>query len=283
MSVKRKLQQDVLQAISKIPFLLKLLEQPGIRGALKKVPVVRALYPEGWDKPHPYDMAHAIDAGGYVDIAELGSCHPGVASSQPYCASQPSILRAALKLLPRVESSTFIDLGCGKGRPLFVASEFPFRDILGIELSPSLADTARKNARTVASRFPERTTVRIEEGDATTNPFPAGDLVLFLYHPFSSESVSTLLGRIERELAEGRRSVFVVYYNPVHGEAFDASSALARRFAGMIPCSPEELGYGADSQEAVIIWQGANASRPSQSADARIVITKPGLHAVLEC
>jgi hypothetical protein len=33
-----------------------------------------------------------------------------------------------------VDLCTFLDLGCGKGRALLVASELPFRDIMGVEL-----------------------------------------------------------------------------------------------------------------------------------------------------
>jgi hypothetical protein len=42
-----------------------------------------------------------------------------------------------------------------------VASEFPFRDILGVELYPELAAVAERNAAIAAERFPDRTTIRI--------------------------------------------------------------------------------------------------------------------------
>ena len=39
----------------------------------------------------------------------------------------------------------FVDLGSGKGRALFVAAEFPFPKILGIEISSVLHEIAQKN------------------------------------------------------------------------------------------------------------------------------------------
>ena len=33
---------------------------------------------------------------------------------------------------------TFLDLGCGKGRAVLMASELPFREVLGVDLSPEL-------------------------------------------------------------------------------------------------------------------------------------------------
>ncbi len=61
-----------------------------------------------------------------------------------YIGSQPSIMRRALSALGPVERYDFLDLGCGKGRALIVAAEFPFRAITGVELSPALAAIARR-------------------------------------------------------------------------------------------------------------------------------------------
>ena len=90
-----------------------------------------------------------------------------------------------------------------------------------------------------------------------------------------------LVARLEAALAAGRRSIYVIYCNPVFGEFLDASPLLIRRYARMVPCTAEELGYGADVHEAVMVWQGGNAPPPVERADARIVITKPGSHAEL--
>ena len=42
---------------------------------------------------------------------------------------------------------TFIDIGSGKGRALLLASEYPFRRIIGIELLPDLNRIAQENIR----------------------------------------------------------------------------------------------------------------------------------------
>jgi hypothetical protein len=42
---------------------------------------------------------------------------------------------------------TFIDLGSGKGRTLLMASDYPFRRIVGVELLPSLHQIAQQNLR----------------------------------------------------------------------------------------------------------------------------------------
>ena len=42
---------------------------------------------------------------------------------------------------------TFIDIGSGKGRTLLMASDYPFRRIIGVELLPELHRIAQENVR----------------------------------------------------------------------------------------------------------------------------------------
>jgi hypothetical protein len=44
-----------------------------------------------------------------------------------------------------LEGLTFIDFGSGKGRTLLMASEYPFRQIIGLEFSPELHRIAESN------------------------------------------------------------------------------------------------------------------------------------------
>lgn len=276
--------KDGIRAVSLLPLVSHVLYDHRVRHALKNLPGANALYGGGWDRKHPFDDAHGTDTSGTVSARELRAKgdHEALAHVTVYGGSQPSVLREALSTVPQPNSCTFIDLGCGKGRPLLVASELPFRDIVGVELSPELAHVARVNAAIVAGRFPQRTPVRVEVGDATAFPLPAGNVVVFLYHPFGQEQVQKVVHALEAALlADRQRAVFVVYYNPVHGDCFDASRLLARRFARMLPYAPEERGFGPDLSDAVVIWQGGDVPPPPSGAEARIIVTNPGSRAEL--
>jgi hypothetical protein len=100
---------------------------------------------------------------------------------------------------------------------------------------------------------------------------PSGDVVLFLYNPFGAELVAKVVQRVEAALGTEFRSIYIVYYNPTAAHCFDASSLLTRRFARQIPYAAEELGYGPDESDPVIIWQGGAASPPPEAANARLV------------
>lgn len=274
--------QRIVGALGRLPLMSAVVRQPAVRSLLERVPALQALYGTGWERVHPFDRAHGTDTSGVVSAEALPLDEAARAHAICYAGSQPGVLRAALATLPAVSTCAFVDLGCGKGRALLVASERPFRDIIGVELSPELAAVARRNVARMGELHPERTAIRVVVADASTFSLPAGDLVVFLYHPFGAELVARVVSGIEAALAAEPRQLYVIYYNPVAGHCFDASPRLRRRFAGMLPYAAGELGFGPDTEDTVVIWQaGTHASAP-KPAQARIVPAPGGLRVLLE-
>jgi SAM-dependent methyltransferase len=268
--------------IGQLPIVSTFIRRPSIRERLQKVPGATLLYGSGWDRRHPFDRLNGTDTSGQVSPDMLPVHEAARMHANAYGGSQPNVLRLALAALPAVDTCTFVDLGCGKGRPLLVASEFPFRHIVGVELSAPLAEVGRRNAAIMARRHPQRTAIQIVEGDASAFPMPAGDVVLFMYHPFGAELVAKVVAGVEAALATESRAIYVVYYNPVAGHCLDASPVLRRRFARLLPYAEQELGYGPDVDDAVIIWEGGtDLSSPVPDAGARIVVGKDGHRATL--
>jgi SAM-dependent methyltransferase len=280
MAIIRQVLGSVIREAARFPLFTAVLDHPALRATLHRVPGFSNLYAQGWIFAHPFDRFYHIDTSGFVASEELVSSPFDGGKPGFYAASQPSIIRTALKTLPGTELFTFVDLGCGKGRPLIVASEFPFRSIVGVELSESLARVARKNASILRRRFPTRVPVRVELQDASTYPYPEGDLVVFLYNPFPEVVVRKMLEQLTL-LLSGTRRIFVVYYNPVHGHCFDESPAFKRYFAATLPYVPEEIGYGPDQHDAVVIWQAGSMLPVLPHADAPIRVTMPNVRAEL--
>jgi SAM-dependent methyltransferase len=275
--------RQYLRAVGGAPFVYPIVNTPLVRKVLSALPGSRALYGSKWDRKHPFDRVHGTDTSGFLYGDDILTGHPAEEHGSPYAGVQPSVLRRALATLPGIDGSTFIDLGCGKGRPMLIASELPFRDIVGVELSPALAEAARRNAVAMARRWPNRTPIRVEIADATAYSLPPGDVVLFIYNSFDRELMLKVVENVEAALAaDQQRSVFVVFCNPVSGDCFDASPVLTRRFAQTLAYTPEERDYAEDAEDAVIIWQGGQAAPPTSRADARIVITKERWRAELQ-
>jgi hypothetical protein len=151
--------RHALGAIGRLPGLVTVLNLPLVKRQLIHTPG-RLLYQSGWQRVHPFDRFYGTDTSGYVGMDQLPDGTSSV-HAMSYAGSQPSTVRAALRQLPSVEDYTFVDLGCGKGRALLVASEFPFNAIIGVELNPALATIAERNAQTIKQREPGRTSVRL--------------------------------------------------------------------------------------------------------------------------
>lgn len=239
-----------------------------VQSLLKRVPLIRRIY-GGWARPHPFDLAHGIDTSGFVPASECAA--DGVPAEQItfYGGSQPSIVRTVLASLPEPARYAFVDIGCGKGRPLVVASEFPFRRVVGVELAPQLAQLARMNAARMAARHPGRRPIEIEVGNATKVLPPADRVVYFLYNPFGLSLVRALVEHVERQLQHGLEHVFFVCYNPVHAAVLDQSPHFARWSAQTTPYAAEELGYGPDMEDTTVVWQSLPARYPPQASAHR--------------
>ncbi len=280
MSPKNVLMSSI-RAVAGLPLVRTIVYHPAVRGRLGRLPGFGRFYGSGWDFRHPFDRRYHTETSGSMPSDQIQSSPYDSDKVYIYAGSQPSIIRSALNTLPALSGCAFVDLGCGKGRPLLVASEYPFRSIVGVELTPSLAEAARRNAAIINRQFAQRTPIQIEQQDAGQFVPPAGNAVVFLYNPFGEEVIAKVVSRIEEALAAGGRSIFVIYYNPVHAHCFDASRALRRYFAANLPYSPEELGYGPEITDAVIIWQGGGAAPARGNADATIKIIWPGVRAEL--
>src|ERR1700674_116890 len=95
-----------------------------------------------------WDLIHNVDTCGQTAISDLDFQSKNKAAAVEYHSHHPAIIRAGLRALPiRYEDYTFVDFGCGKGRVLLLASEFPFRKIIGLEFSPELHGIAENNIR----------------------------------------------------------------------------------------------------------------------------------------
>jgi len=87
----------------------------------------------------------------------------------------------------------FVDVGCGKGRALLVASQYPFVELIGVEYAPKLSRIAEQNLRCCGIKK-----FRIASVDASEFTYPSANTFAFFYHPFSDVSLfDAVLDRIK--------------------------------------------------------------------------------------
>ena len=83
-------------------------------------------------------------------------------------------------------TTTFVDLGCGKGRVVLAAAQRPFRRVVGVEISTELAAIARANVDAYRPPPPLLAPIEIVRADVTEIDLPDGDLLVHLYHPLET-------------------------------------------------------------------------------------------------
>ncbi|HLW84440.1 MAG TPA: class I SAM-dependent methyltransferase [Candidatus Sulfotelmatobacter sp.] len=138
----------------------------------------------------------------------------------PYQPTEPALFHEMLEALqqqagPDFREFTFIDLGSGKGRTLMLASDYPFRRIVGVELLPSLHQIAQENLKQYSSESQKCFAMESICADATDFPFPAEPTVLYLFNPFPESGLRRMLANLEQSLQQNPRPVYVLYHNPL--------------------------------------------------------------------
>ena len=127
-----------------------------------------------------------------------------------YVPSAWHVLPRALHYLGVSDRDTFVDFGCGKGRVVHQAAIRPFRRVIGVEISPVLAEIARTNL--AARRRKHRCrNVEIVVSDVTQFQVPDDLTIGYLHNPFSGDTLDTVLRGIVDSIDRRPRRVRLIY------------------------------------------------------------------------
>lgn len=185
--------------------------------------------PSGRRSGQRFDAEHGIVTEaliflGELDPAEIGAALEDATHYEPTPLAQFDAMLAALPVSP--QGRTFVDIGAGMGRIVMIASLHPFKQVIGVEVSPALCETARENLAQWRRRRADLVCkdVRIVCKDVSQYALPHGDLVLYLYNPFGEATLQQLADRIAAE-ASGHAAV--MYHTPVHRRVLDEHPAFS--------------------------------------------------------
>ncbi len=160
------------------------------------------------------------ETSGRVPLDRLGLEHP---ERVHYSASPWWILHW---LLPRSDvrpSDVFVEFGCGKGRVVLdAARRYPFKRVVGVELSQELSDVARRIVVQEQRRLrcPD---VLIETADVTEYRVPDDMTHAYLYNPFKGQTFERVCQNIVASLDRAPRELRLIYLNPVEHETLLAT------------------------------------------------------------
>ncbi len=228
---------DSLKSIPQNPFHVTL-----IAGAQNHLPSASKTAPNR-DALHPFDQKYGTDTGGYLGPEDLVKGRTNDKHNYGYSAIAPSVFYEACRrwceTLPavsgRIEAYTFVDVGTGKGRPLLLASQLPFRKIIGVELSDELATIAQKNAARWARVKKPRAKIRVVQEDALRFKWPRGPLLVYLYNPFACPLIAQMTENLAAVAASGSGLVDLLYVNPTCADSLASQKLFVRLWTAQIP------------------------------------------------
>ena len=115
--------------------------------------------------------------------------------------------------------SSFIDMGCGKGRALAVAAHYGFMHITGVDFALDLCEQAARNCKKLLHKFPALD-CRVICADAAGYKFEESTDTIYFFNPFDQIIMAQVLKNILESLYRHPRPLFVVYLNPQHKSLF---------------------------------------------------------------
>jgi SAM-dependent methyltransferase len=198
---------------------------------------------------NPFDQKYGVDTGGLISGGMLAIGSRNDSYNCAYYGMAPSRLLAGIDRWKQYISAdaisrySFIDLGSGKGRALMVASEHPFRQVIGVEINPGLASTATDNLKLWLPLNRSQCPIRILTQDAALFNFPEGPCVVYMYNPFSAPLVKQVIHSIERQFSARPGQLDLLYFHPEAAELFDQHPGFTRLWSGILPLSDEDSTF----------------------------------------
>jgi SAM-dependent methyltransferase len=168
----------------------------------------------GWCWGLGYDVRHGVET------------RRRVSSSDPERQSFESVVPWNLTMfLPGssvTSSDVLLDVGSGKGRALLVAaSRYPFKRVIGVEMSADLNRVAAENVRRY--RGGELRPIDLVDQDVLDWKIPDDVSVLFLYNPFSGSVFERFITMMRQSLLDRPRAFRIIYVSPyMHQMVIDA-------------------------------------------------------------
>lgn len=122
----------------------------------------------------------------------------------------------------------FVDLGCGKGRVLFLAADYPYKRIIGVELSRELQGTALSNISAFRACRPASPDITFLSRDAAQFVLPDDPLVIYMFNSFPASVLLEILANLRASLEASPRPLLLLYSNPYLHPILDRSGFLHR-------------------------------------------------------
>ena len=166
---------------------------------------------------HVYDRIWEILQG--VDFIKMipntDEMFEGTNDCVEYGPSLSSDLSDSLDISRITSQDNILDIGCGKGKVLYILSKYGFGKVDGIEICPGIAEICAKNLLRLKVNK-----ANVFVTDATKFEKYQDYNYYYLYNPFGADTLDKVLSQIDMALQSPEKDVRLIYANPVHSNVF---------------------------------------------------------------
>lgn len=154
-----------------------------------------------------FGIATAVD----ISIDQFGVTDP---NCHRYNATNYRRFKQIMKWLKiRPDQDVFVDFGSGMGRVVVLAATYPFRKVIGVELTAELHEIAEENIRNARRRLRCKD-IELNQMDAREYVVPPEVTVIFCWNPFGKEVLEKVFENVWKSVQESPREVVLLYTYP---------------------------------------------------------------------
>jgi hypothetical protein len=106
-----------------------------------------------------------------------------------------------------------VDYGAGKGKAMFVAADYPFKRIIGVEYAKHLHAIARANCESFRSPKQQCKALEAVHADVLDYRPPDGPIVCFMCNPFDQATLRRVFDGWRARFESGERDIQILYLN----------------------------------------------------------------------
>lgn len=205
-----------------------------------------------------FDRRFKVETAGTEEPAFLTADSRLREHAKAYEPVTEQIMRSLLGMLPPLDPRDFlfVDLGSGKGRALFIAANYPFRQIIGVEYSNELHEVATRNVHTYRNIDQKCFNIKPVLADATSFALPWYPTICFMNNPYDESLVKVTAKHLDSSVRSTPRPFFLVYANAYYTAPIDALEGWSRLADGWL------------GRCQYAIWQWDGAKFPTARPDA---------------
>lgn len=181
-----------------------------------------------------FDFKYGTDTVNQIELHELEINSDNWKRGERYGLTPSKAFMKFMSTLHVSPDSVFVDLGCGKGKNLLLASQFNFKRVVGVEFSKDMCKCARENILIYKKKTGCDGNMEVVHSDVVDYEFRDDENVFYLFNPFDDVIMNHVIKNIASSIERNPREVFIVYCNPEHANIIEKEKLFVKSTTTMV-------------------------------------------------